>query len=182
MIARQVIFRRSLTTALVPAIARIVLPNAKSNVPLSNSQGTKRRKVCCGVFNKSTAPAQPPATLVTSRGIMRRAGASSRFMYARVLAASPGQSATVLVAFACTGGTPMNKSAGNEMKLPPPANAFKVPAIPAAKNRNRAWVNCNLIKYQKTSEYGTSALLTLCRGRPFVDYPKFRTPWAIVRI
>jgi hypothetical protein len=43
-------------------------------------------------------------------------------------------------------------------------------------------VNCNLIKYQKTSEYGTSALLTLCRGRPFVDYPKFRTPWAIVRI
>jgi hypothetical protein len=32
----------------------------------------------------------------------------------------------------------MNKSAGKEMKLPPPANAFNAPAIPAANNRKMA--------------------------------------------
>jgi len=55
-----------------------------------------------------------------------------------VLAANPGQSATVLVALASTAGTRMNNSAGKEMKLPPPAIAFSVPAIPAAKNRMMA--------------------------------------------
>ena len=43
------------------------------------------------------------------------------------------------MALACTGGTPVNNSAGNEMKLPPPANAFRIPAIPATKNRKSAW-------------------------------------------
>jgi hypothetical protein len=32
----------------------------------------------------------------------------------------------------------VNKSAGKEMKLPPPATAFSVPAMPAAKNRKMA--------------------------------------------
>jgi hypothetical protein len=59
-----------------------------------------------------------------------------------VLAANPGQSATVLVALAATAGTRRNKRAGKEMKLPPPASAFSVPATAAAKNRNMAWMKC----------------------------------------
>ena len=52
-----------------------------------------------------------------------------------LLATNPGQSATVLVELAVTAGTCMNNSAGKDMKLPPPANAFSVPAIPAAKSK-----------------------------------------------
>jgi len=52
-----------------------------------------------------------------------------------VLAAKPGQSATVLVALASTAGTLRNNNAGKEMKLPPPANAFSAPAIPPAKSK-----------------------------------------------
>jgi hypothetical protein len=52
-----------------------------------------------------------------------------------LLATNPGHSATVLVELAATAGTCMNNSAGKDMKLPPPANAFSVPAIPAAKSK-----------------------------------------------
>jgi len=40
-----------------------------------------------------------------------------------------------LVAFAGIGGMPLKSSAGNEMKLPPPATEFTVPARKAAKKR-----------------------------------------------
>jgi hypothetical protein len=62
-----------------------------------------------------------------------------------VLAPKPGQSATVLVALANTAGIRMNRSAGKEMKLPPPANAFNAPAIPAAKNKKIACPKWRLI-------------------------------------
>ena len=39
----------------------------------------------------------------------------------------------------------MNSSAGKEMKLPPPANAFSVPAMTAAKNKKMAWARCKFI-------------------------------------
>jgi hypothetical protein len=65
-----------------------------------------------------------------------------------VLAAKPGHSATVFVALASTAGTPVNKSAGKEMKLPPPARAFRVPAIPAAKNRKRARLKCKSMSFR----------------------------------
>lgn len=114
------------------------LPKAKSNVPDRSSQGIKCRKVCCGVLSNSMAPAQPPATLVTSRGTSSRAGAFSRLMYAAELAARPGHKATVLVAFAGTAGTPRKSNAGNDIKLPPPATALRVPAMTAAKNNRMA--------------------------------------------
>ena len=41
----------------------------------------------------------------------------------------PGHRATVFVALACTGGTPIPSIAGNERKDPPPAIAFITPAI-----------------------------------------------------
>ena len=53
----------------------------------------------------------------------------------------------MLVAFAWTGGTPVNSSAGNEMKLPPPATAFSVPPITAVTNRKMAWLKCKLKMY-----------------------------------
>ena len=41
----------------------------------------------------------------------------------------------MLVAFAGTGGTPVNSNAGNAMKLPPPATAFSAPPSRAATNK-----------------------------------------------
>jgi len=69
-----------------------------------------------------------------------------------VLAAKPGHKATVFVAFAGTAGTRVNNRTGKETKLPPPATAFKVPAIAAAKNRRMAWLKCKLSIYQKTDD------------------------------
>ena len=42
----------------------------------------------------------------------------------------PSQSASVLVAFAGTGGTPVKSKVGNDMKLPPPATALSALAMP----------------------------------------------------
>ena len=44
----------------------------------------------------------------------------------------PGHRATVLVALAWMGGTPMLSRAGNDRKDPPPATEFKSPAISEA--------------------------------------------------
>src|SRR6516164_7706805 len=67
-----------------------------------------------------------------------------------VLAARPGHRATVLVALAVTAGTRVKSRAGNDTKLPPPATAFNVPAIAAAKNRRMAWLRCKPTVYQKS--------------------------------
>src|ERR1700676_1389487 len=168
MIARQDVALRSSMTEVLPTRERRLLPNAKSKVPLSSSHGTRCRKVCCGVFSNSSAPAQPPATLVTSRGTKSRTGTLSRFKYARVLAAKPGQSATVLVALACTGGTPRNRRAGKERKLPPPAKAFSVPATYAAKNRKTNWRKCKSMKdYRTDVEVGLSYFIGKGEFRKF---------------
>ena len=55
--------------------------------------------------------------------------------YAPPLAAAPVHNASVFVAFAGMGGTPVNKRAGNAMKLPPPATEFNAPPSAPAKNR-----------------------------------------------
>ena len=49
----------------------------------------------------------------------------------------PGQSATVLVALAWMGRTPIASIAGNEMKEPPPAMAFMTPAMKEAATSQR---------------------------------------------
>ena len=46
---------------------------------------------------------------------------------------TPGVSATVLVAFAMIDGTPVNTSAGNVRKDPPPATAFRTGDMPRQK-------------------------------------------------
>ena len=104
------------------------------------SHGTSRKKVVCGVLSRIQAPTIPPITPVTSSGaIVRHESLPNCCRYAPMLATCPGHSATVLVAFALTGGMPMNSSVGNVTKLPPPATALMAPASSAAKNRMVAW-------------------------------------------
>jgi len=62
---------------------------------------------------------------------------------------TPTQSATVLVAFAAMGATPVNIRAGKAMKLPPPATALSAPpSAPAKKRKIRVWS----AKYQVVSQ------------------------------
>ena len=96
-------------------------------------------KVACGVCNSTTAPAQPPMMLMVISGTMMRGDFGRRFQYEKTLATEPGQTATVLVALAGMGGTPVKMSAGKEKKLPPPATEFMAPASTAAVKRRIAW-------------------------------------------
>ena len=80
----------------------------------------------------------PPITLVTASGIMTRRETSRCLRYAPPLAVVPTQSATVLVALAAMGATPLNIKAGKATKLPPPATAFSAPPRAPAKNRKIA--------------------------------------------
>jgi hypothetical protein len=52
-----------------------------------------------------------------------------------MLAIAPGHRATVLLAFALIGGTPVNISEGSVIKLPPPATELSVPPSIAAIKR-----------------------------------------------
>src|ERR1700675_3842671 len=78
-----------------------------------------------------------PITLVTVSGIMTRRERSRCRRYAPELAVTPTQSATVLVALAAIGATPLNSRAGKAMKLPPPATALSAPPRAPAKKRKR---------------------------------------------
>ena len=69
---------------------------------------------------------------------MRMAWRVKALRYATVLAIVPGHRAQVFVALAAIGLIPEKSSAGNEMKLPPPAKEFKTPARSAATNRKMA--------------------------------------------
>src|SRR5258707_15193763 len=86
-----------------------------------------------------------PITLVTGSGIMTRREMSRCLRYAPVLAVTPTQSATVLVALAAIGAMPLNSRAGKAMKLPPPATALSAPPrARATKRKRRVWS----VKYQ----------------------------------
>src|SRR5581483_1029150 len=80
----------------------------------------------------------PPANPAPSSGIRTCFVICSRFRYAPPLARTPIHSASVFVAFAGMGGTPENKSAGNAIKLPPPATALIAPPSNPAANRKMA--------------------------------------------
>jgi hypothetical protein len=97
------------------------------------------------VCSRSHAPAIPPITLVTTSGTMTRRDRSRCLRYAPVLAVTPTQSATVFVALAEMGATPVNIRAGKAMKLPPPATALSAPPrAPAKKRKIVVWIG----KYQ----------------------------------
>src|SRR5271165_6025590 len=138
----------------IPAEMRPVkcLPNANSSVAASISQGITCKKVCAGVLISSTAPAMPPTTLVTINGTITRREMRSRLRYAPPLAVTPIHKASVLVALAATGATPVNSSAGNAMKLPPPATAFSPPPTAAEKNKKMACPTVKPDKFVKPEE------------------------------
>src|SRR5277367_4662396 len=85
--------------------------------------------------------------LVRMSGIITRRGMFSFMRYAPPLAVVPTQRASVLVALAGTGGTPVKSNAGKATKLPPPATALIAPPIAPAKNRNMASCKCKQIFY-----------------------------------
>src|SRR5271154_3855545 len=124
----------------MPAEMRPVrcLPKAKSSVAPSSSHGKTFRKVCAGVLMSRIAPANPPTMLVRMSGIITRRGMFSFMRYAPPLAVVPTQRASVLVALAGTGGTPVKSRAGNATKLPPPATALMAPPSAPARNRKMA--------------------------------------------
>ncbi|MGA7930713.1 MAG: hypothetical protein WCA20_32545 [Candidatus Sulfotelmatobacter sp.] len=113
-----------------------LLPNANNKVALSVSQGSTRMKVCAGVFSISTAPAPPPIRLTASRGTIMRRGTFNRLRYAPPLPTAAVHRAIVFVALAGIGGTPVNSSAGNAMKLPPPATEFSAPPQHPSEKEN----------------------------------------------
>src|SRR3954467_5511481 len=79
----------------------------------SVSQGSTRRKVCAGVFRRSSAPPSPPAALAANNAISTRRGLFRRLRYAPPLAAAAVQSAIVLVALAgMAGPAATNQSRG----------------------------------------------------------------------
>src|SRR5579859_300941 len=135
----------ALDSCEIPAEMRPVrcLPKANSSVAPSNSQGSTRRNVCGGVLISSSAPARPPAMLVAISGIITRLEILRCLRYAPPLAVTPTHSASVLVALAATGPTPVNSKAGNAIKLPPPATALSAPPNTPAANRNMA---CGRVK------------------------------------
>src|SRR6266702_1880487 len=110
--------------------------NAKSTVATKSRYGKSLTKVDCDVLNKSSAPITPPIRLVPlSKRTMDRLCLASSLRYAHMLATDPGQRATVLVALALIGRTPVNMSEGSVIKLPPPATELSVPPSIAAIKR-----------------------------------------------
>jgi hypothetical protein len=65
----------------------------------------------------------------------------------------------VFVALAGIGGTPVKSSAGNAMKLPPPATAFSAPPRIPAMSRRRAL--CGIKNHYHMLGSGLSALASV---------------------
>src|ERR1700730_7479882 len=147
----------------IPAAIRPVkcLPNANRRVAPSSNQGSTRRNVWGGVLMRSIAPARPPTMLVAIKGIITRFEILRCLRYAPPLAVTPTQSASVLVALAATGPTPVNKSAGNAMKLPPPATALSAPPKTPAPNRKIACGRVKAVFYHECA-----CALHFCRDSP----------------
>jgi hypothetical protein len=97
------------------------------SVPPRMSHGIMCRKVRWRVCSRTSAPLTPPSRLTMAMVGSRSLCRSRRSVASEV--SCPGHSASVLVALACTGGTPMPSIAGKEMKEPPPAMAFITPAM-----------------------------------------------------
>jgi len=99
------------------------MPN--SSDAARSSQGTICMNVICRVCSSTTAPLTPPSTEAEATTAIRSRRRSIRSAHTEVNC--PGHSATVLVALAWMGRTPIASIAGKEMKEPPPAIAFITP-------------------------------------------------------
>ena len=70
----------------------------------------------------------------------------------------------MLVAFAGIGGTPLNNSAGNEIKLPPPATAFKAPPNMPATNKTIRVCGVKLKVYHESIVSVSRLNIAQCSG------------------
>src|SRR3954470_1783583 len=112
---------------------RSLLPKVNVAAAMSISHGSRRRKLESEVRTSSSAPASPPARLVTPRAAIHRRDVLMSPRYANVLDSDAGHSASVDVALAATGDTPAKMSAGSVRNDPPPATALSAPPIAAAR-------------------------------------------------
>ena len=112
-------------------------PNVKTADAASISSGRMRVNVRSDVESRSNAPAAPPSALASAKtiNVFRSRGRSLR--YAMVLDTPAGHSATAVVAFAATGGTPTSSIDGNTRKLPPPATELIAPPTRAGDEEER---------------------------------------------
>ena len=92
------------------------------------SHGTSAANRDGGVLSNSHAPMPPPIKLGAANPIAHCRAPESSPRYPHMLLTVPGQSATVLVAFATIGEMPSPTSAGKVRSVPPPAMAFIAPA------------------------------------------------------
>src|SRR6266566_6792638 len=109
---------------------------ANNTVANNNKYGNNFTKVDCDVCTSNSAPNTPPTRLVTPSTITNtRLCFAISNRYAHILATEPGHNATVLVAFALIGGTPVKIRAGKVINVPPPATELSIPPNIAATNR-----------------------------------------------
>src|SRR6266540_5248536 len=94
-------------------------PNASTIVAKASNQGAAASKDADGNNKSNPAPRAPPSTLARVRP--RVDGCEKEWIsrrYTHALVALPGSSATVVVAFAVTGGMPLATNADSATKLP----------------------------------------------------------------
>src|SRR4051812_34634428 len=154
-------------------------PKAKASEPASSSQGTILSNDRAGVSNRSSAPASPPARLTGMRARTGKPPIGVRsYRYARAAARLPGHRATVLDAFASTGGTPTATSAGRVTNEPPPAAAFIAPASRPAPHTRAACVASSVGPPPRRHLVASTARLRPGHVRPGraapTDRPRFR--------
>src|SRR5690606_17877071 len=110
------------------------------SVAASSRNGTSTANASFEDSSSSAEPAAPPA-MVSTVSRLKIARGNSAISRRNPSAADryPGSAATVLVALADTTGTPTNTSAGQVMKVPPPATALITPpSTPATSSRRKS--------------------------------------------
>jgi len=108
-----------------------------------------------GVRSSRRAPITPPRNVASSK-LRSETGPTgpkpSRYVHA--LVSCPGNSATVLVVFAVTEGTPTAINAGKVTNEPPPASAFIMPAIRPAPATSSSGLTAAIVRYFMASARG----------------------------
>jgi hypothetical protein len=98
--------------------------------------GTKFLNIFAPKLNRIKAPMRPPIAEIINGAKIFLPISFNSFQNAGKAAILPGAVAIKLVAFAESGESPANISAGNVKKVAPPATAFKIPANRPAKNKS----------------------------------------------
>jgi hypothetical protein len=104
------------------------------------SIGTIRSKVVAGVRRSNQLPRAPPPRDGTIRRSSQRRSDLSSWRKPKAPASEPGQSATELVALATMASRPIQRRAGNDTMVPPPAMTLSTTGPWFVNWTVRAWV------------------------------------------